>query len=120
MATIPAIPRTRIIMDLIKDSEVTTLANYADTELDYIGGAIGIKYADAVLLAYGGVSSDQLAAMSNEDKALRYLDTLKNYHREALRISNVPADVRTYQATQEATRRSEAITDLGDNEYTPP
>lgn len=120
MAVLPNIPRARIVMDLIKDAEVATLASYADDKVDYLDGATSIKYVDAVLLVQARVSPEDLAEMPNEEKALRYLDALKEYHRRALKASRVPGLVDTYRETQAETVLTEAATDLGDDEYVAP
>ena len=134
MATIPNVNRAQIVMDLIKDAEVTTLANYASDKVDYLNGATAIKYVDPVLLIYGNVTQEMIdgwtenegtpeevvhPAMTNEEKALRYMDILKEFHRRSLRAASVPSAVDSYRQTETDTVTADAITDLGADEYTP-
>jgi len=115
-------------MDLVKDSEVTTLANYADTKVDYLDGATAIKYAEAVIKIYGGVTQEMIDGgteaypdpMTNEEKALRYIDAVRQYHKRCLKAAAVPVAVETYRETQTATVEAEGDTDFGDDEYVPP
>lgn len=116
MAIIPNVNRARIMMDLIKDSDVTTLANYAPTEIDYLDGATAIKYADAIMLMHGGVTQDEIDAMGSEEKSVRYINCIRRYHRDALRAANVPSAVAVYRNTQNDAVIAEAITDLGPDE----
>ena len=120
MATIPPINRARIIMDLVKDSEVTTLANYADTAVDYLDGATAIKYANAAISVYGNVSDEVLSEMTNEDKALLYIDILRMFHKRILKAANVPGAVDTAREVEELAAATEGQTDFGDDEYVAP
>ena len=119
MATIPNVPRAQIVLDLIRDPDVTTLANYADNKVDYLNGATAMKYVHPVLLTYGSVTQEMLDVMPNEEKAVRYLDIMKEFHRRCLRAASVPGAVETYRQTETDTVTADAITDLGADEYVP-
>jgi hypothetical protein len=121
------INRARIILDLIRDAEVTTPANYTDDKIDYIDGATAVKYVEAVIMVHGNVTQKMIdgdaeadppvPAMTSETKARIYLDCLKKYHRHAYRTVQVPANVQAYRATQDETVETEGRTDLGEDEF---
>ena len=110
------VDRARIIIDLLKDGVVTTEANYNSSLIDYATPALSLKYADAVMEAYGGYSEAQVAAASNPEKATVFLNELRTHLRDALRIARAPQAAETARLAEEVTVQSEVDTELGTEE----
>ena len=107
-----AVNRLRIALRLVKDGNVTTDANYASNLVDYLDAATGTKYVEAVIHVHGGIDVDTIAAMTNEQKATAYLNTLRRWHSIALRQYRQPAALQA----SDATAQGEVDTDLGTEE----
>lgn len=107
--TLPVVNRARIIMDLLKDDQVTDgrLANYADTEIDYAGAALAVTYADA-FCAFFGESVDG----TNDEKATVFVQHLKQYCKD---IRKQIIDREADEAAEDATQAT-LIDELGENE----
>lgn len=75
------IQRVRIIMDLIKDGDVTTESNYDNPALDYASAALATKYADALIETHQGQDP---SSMDNAEKSRRVLNILKKMFRVSL------------------------------------
>jgi len=72
--TIGYVERARIVMDLLRDNEVTESDNYAEDKVDFISGPHAIIYADAFCAYYG-----QYEDGTNNQKAGFFLFKLKQH-----------------------------------------
>jgi len=70
------IQRARILMDLIRDGNVTTPAAYASVDL--AGVDVSTRYVDAVCTFFGHNPTE----MTNQQKATVYINELRRWHRE--------------------------------------
>lgn len=113
MATIPKVDRARVIMDLVKDGEVSDLANYSAVEK--VPGPIALKYAQAFWDA-SGFTNPGGSNPTNEQLATNYINRLRDYHKQVLAAARVPAAGETARETEAATVAAEGTTDLNDNE----
>ena len=102
------VQRARVVMDLIKDGDVTTPANYAGVDL--LGAAESIKYANAFCVYFGGPVDG-----TNDEKARFYINQLRSYHRQIYLHTVVTPAAATAASTAEAT----VTTDLGTEETAP-
>jgi hypothetical protein len=122
MPTLPPIPRARIVMDLIKDAEVTTLANYADTEVDYLDGATSLKWAEYVWDAYGppqatDAEGNPIPAPKTNDNMSRFLiKKIRDFFDRAAQVGRRKAVVEAARAAEQADIDTEALADLGADE----
>lgn len=107
------IVRARIILDLLKDGDVATEANYDAALLDYATAPLAIKYGDAVLEAYYGYDEAQVAAASNAEKATAVINMLRRHLRDALRQSRAPEAARAAADAETAVVNTEVDTELG-------
>ena len=105
--TITHVARARVVMDLIKDNSVTTAANYADTEVDYIEADTALTYADAFCKYYG-----QYQDGTNAQKAAFFLLCLKRHCKDVRRL----VLEREQDAAQAATNDSTIEGELGADE----
>lgn len=120
MATIPIIDRARILMDLTKDGEVTSLGDYANVEK--ATAVLAIKYAQAfwdapgfshpVLVDENGDPRDP----TNDELARNYINRLRQHHIDLRASVEVPAARTTAGVAKAATVAAEGTTDLGDTE----
>jgi len=99
------VQRTRIALDVIKDGDVTTLANYQGVDL--AAPALTSKYVDAIVAYYGGPTNG-----TNDEKARFYLNQLRRWHFAHLKHQKEQPAVA--DATEEA--QSEVDADLGEEE----
>ncbi len=106
-APLSHVVRARIIMDLIKDGNVTTPANYAADKVDYASVQVAAKWADLVWQYHHG---DQEA--DNKTKARFYLNELRKWHRSFLKHEKE----KTANTTVETETDTELETDLGTEE----
>lgn len=113
MATIPKTDRTRYIMDLIKDGEVASLADYAAVEK--VPGAVALKYAQAAWDAPGFLHPDVINP-SNNQLATNYINRLRDYHKQILAAARVPAAGKSAREAEAATVAAEGTTDLSEDE----
>lgn len=113
MATIPKIDRARIIMDLVKDGEVSDLANYSAVEK--AASPLALKYAQAFWDA-PGFSHEKEVNPTNDQLATNYINRLRDYHKQVLAAARVPAAGETARRAETATVVAEGTTDLNDDE----
>lgn len=101
--------RARVLMDLLKDGDVSTEANYASDKIDYVDGPTALKYVNAFVSYFGGPTG---SGVTNEDIAAFYINQLRRYHRDIYvhekERDEVPAIV--------TEGNEEVETDLGSNE----
>ncbi len=120
MATIPKVDRARFIMDLVKDGEVSDLANYSAVEK--VPGPIALKYAQAFWDAPGFAhpvlvdDDDNPRDPTNDELATNYINRLRDYHKQVLAAARVPVAGETARKTEAATVAAEGTTDLNDDE----
>ena len=113
MATIPKVDRAQVIMDLVKDGEVSSLANYVAVEK--VSGAIALKYSQAFWDA-PGIPRPNVESPTNEQLATHYLNEIRAFHKEQLAAARVPAASEAARISEAATVAAEGTTDLNDDE----
>ena len=113
MATLPSINRARILMDLLKDDEVTTLVNYADDQVDYLDGSTAIKWAEK---AWDAIPPPDDPPKTNDNMAIWFIIVLRRYLASLNRTNLAPpaAEAARLQAITSADAETE--TDLGTDE----
>lgn len=112
------IDRLLIVLDLVKDGDVATPANYSAAKIDRMAGATAIKYVDPFLRVWCRMSDEEVDGLNNEQKALATLDKLKWFFLFAYKSEQ--ADMKAAQAAAVDAATKEAKTDLGEDEYQPP
>ena len=113
MATISKIDRAQVIMDLVKDGEVTDLGDYSAVEK--VSCAIALKYPQSFWDAPGFTHADT-STPTNEQLATNYINRLRDFHKQILAAARVPAAGDTARETEAATVAAEGTTDLNDDE----
>lgn len=112
--------RLRIILDLIKDGEVTTAANYADTELDYLAALTALKYAESFYNKYGpvwiGGEAKSWEDLTNAQRSAFMINKIRLFIREVRHADLDPVAAQSAYDTQKATTETEIDTDLGTEE----
>ena len=88
--SLTSVVRVRIIMDLLKDGDVGTEANYDSSLIDYIDAPTALKHANAFVLAYGPIPNVE-GDPTNEQKATFYLNCLRKHHAEVTKSVRGPA-----------------------------
>jgi hypothetical protein len=111
------VARLLIVMDLIKDNEVTTPANYAADKIDRIDTETAEKYVDPFLRVWSKIPQQTIDAMTAEQKALSVMDRLKWFFRFA--YVSEQADMTSAQQAAAEKAEATAETDLGSDEYSP-
>jgi len=119
MATIPIASRGRVVMDLIKDGTVNSLAAYQD--VDQIDAATALKYARAFWDAYphpelfeeDGTTPRE---PTNDELGTFYLNRLRSYHKEILESVRVKEASNTAGESERTTVTAETQTDLSGDE----
>jgi len=106
-------------MDLIKDGEVTNLANYANVEL--VDGPTAMKYATAFWINRGIQLYDEedpprLRDLTNAEMAANYIHVLRRFHRDQLAAIRVQPAGRTAEETERTAVNSEADAEIGTDE----
>lgn len=117
MAKISNIDRARIILDLLKDDDVSNLTPY--NSVDKIPLVTAAKYADSLLVAYPNTWYDesdppQEREPTNDEVAAYFIKRLKTYLKEIHQsnlINTATEDARTNAAAGAVT---EVNTDLGE------
>lgn len=103
-------------MDLIKDGEVTTEANYDSSKLDYAAADLALKYVDAILGTEFGMDQAQIDQMTNSQKATLYVNALRRWHKTAYRAHNIPARIQVHAEQEEQTMEAEVDGQMGNDE----
>jgi hypothetical protein len=122
MPTLPPTNRARIVMDLIKDDEVTTLANYADDKVDYLDGATSLKWASYIWDAYGppqvtdGEGNTGPAPKTNDNMSRFLTQKIRDFFDRAAQVGRRKQVVEAARAAEQAAIDTEALADLGADE----
>ena len=119
MATVTNVNRARLIMDMIQDGTVASLANYANVEL--IDAPTALKYAQAFWNAYPHPQLFEANGTTprnptNEELALNYINRMRVYHGEVLRSVRTQAAADSARIAEEIVVASELTTDLKNQE----
>ncbi len=113
------IQRMRIVLDLMKDGDVTTPAAYA--QCDLIDPATGVKWVDPLIWAHRPQYREQLDAgtLTNQQKAALMLNIFRQFFLDAkkARDASLAADAARNQAITDVTTEGE--TELGQDETVP-
>lgn len=113
MATLSKIDRARIILDLIKDGDVVSLADYSDVE--QATPALALKYARAAWDAKG-FRHPAIENPTNEELATNYLNRIRDYNITLLAASRVTTVGNTARDVEAGIVAAEGTTDLNDAE----
>jgi hypothetical protein len=120
MATIGIIDRARVLLDLVRDGEVTDLSAYATVEK--AESALVLKYAQAMWDAPGWTVPNLVddngdpRDPTNDELTANYISRLKAYHKDVLAATRVGVVGTEARDTEAAIVAAEGTTDLGDTE----
>jgi len=114
-AVMTDVDAARIVMDLIKNRDVTALSAYKDVDL--LDGPTSLKYSEAVLQTWPSmrgqpITDEQVDELTNPQKAALYMSCLRWYHKYALKKVRSQA-VAEYQQGLIDDADAESQTDLG-------
>ncbi len=117
MATISKVDRARVIMDLVKDGEVASLADYANVEK--VSGPIALARAQDFWDAPGFIHPTLVDGNgdprdpTNEELAINYINRLRVYHNDVRAAVRVSAAKKTAGQAEAVTVAAEGVTELG-------
>ena len=114
MATLPIVDRARLVMDLIKNGEVASLADYQNVEL--IAADEATYWADLVWAKFSSVVPADPASPTNAEKARNYINWLRRQHKLLEEEKRLPAARVAGEVTERQAIDTEFASKLGADE----